>query len=148
MPGWIKKFSDGSTERGSDTDVQAGRATWSRGRLDSMVGASISAYDLEAVIEGDRVRPFWQSDTITHDISTGRSGLLARRIQAQVLPGDLYLAFRPHNGRGQAAGIWQVLPEVAQAHVELISPSSIGAWLVLEIDLERGCNHYWSQGLI
>lgn len=33
---WVKQFKDGSSEYGSDADIDAGKASWSHGRLDNI----------------------------------------------------------------------------------------------------------------
>lgn len=38
---WVKFFSDGTHETGSDKDIACGRASWSKGRLDGIIEVSI-----------------------------------------------------------------------------------------------------------
>lgn len=39
---WVKFFTDGTQERGSDADISRGSASWTRGRLDSIEEVSIT----------------------------------------------------------------------------------------------------------
>ena len=42
MPGWIKFFCDGTKETGYDHEIEAGKASWSKGRLDDVSHVQIS----------------------------------------------------------------------------------------------------------
>lgn len=77
MSHWIKYFSDGKEETGSDKDIRQSRASWSRGRLDSMIGVMLHFAQKYVTLQGEG--PFWQKD-----IFTSSYNLPSRRVARQI----------------------------------------------------------------
>ena len=77
MSYWIKYFSDGKEETGSDRHIREGRASWSRGRLDSMISVTLLFAKKYVTLQGEG--PFWQKDTFASSYN-----LPPRRIARQI----------------------------------------------------------------
>lgn len=60
MSYWIKLFSDGTQEKGTDTNIARGKASWSKGRLASMIGVVLKFAGPRVMITGPG--PYWQKD--------------------------------------------------------------------------------------
>lgn len=77
MSYWVKYFSDGKHETGNDKDVREGRASWSRGRFDSIIGVILHFAKKYVTLQGEG--PFWQKD-----IFTSSYNLPPRRVARQI----------------------------------------------------------------
>jgi len=77
MSHWIKYFSDGKEETGSDRHIMQGQASWSRGRLDSMIGVMLHYAKKYVTLQGEG--PFWQKDIVSSSYN-----LPPRRIARQI----------------------------------------------------------------
>jgi hypothetical protein len=86
MNGWVKHFSDGASELGSDTLVRAKKASWRHGRQEGLVAVDLhwqgKMYTLSCG-EGE----YWQSDTMVSNFTRGRPKppkMLTRRISRKI----------------------------------------------------------------
>ena len=90
MNGWVKKFTDGNTEVGSDYDVKNKKASWSRGRLSHITSVELHHNDSLIIIEG--TGEFWQSDDLEARMMVNHSyNLVTRRIQKRIETTDNWL---------------------------------------------------------
>jgi hypothetical protein len=85
MSHWIKHFSDGKQEIGSDRHIMKKEASWSQGRLDSMIAATLYFAKKYVSLKGDG--PFWQKDIFasTYNLPPRR---LARQIGKKIHNGE------------------------------------------------------------
>ena len=77
MSYWVKLFSDGTQEKGTDTNIAKGKASWSKGRLSHMIAAILHFGGQTIRLEGRG--PYWQKD-----IATMSFNLPPRRIARQL----------------------------------------------------------------
>jgi len=135
MHGWIKHFSDGTSEVGSDRAVRSHRASWTRGRHEGMVSVDLHwngmLYTLSCG-EGE----YFQSDTMTALFSPGQKmpgKMQTRRISRQLNENDVG-KFISHN-RIDSVTIVRLSDE--EDSTEIVT-SMIGKWLILELTAETG----------
>lgn len=50
MAAWIKRFVDSTEEYGSDRDIEEGKASWSKGRLEGIKECVLSAFGHEVIV--------------------------------------------------------------------------------------------------
>jgi hypothetical protein len=124
MHGWVKYFADGTKEVGTDEDVHMKRASWSRGRLTSMVGAEVIHGNVRmAILSPGR---FWQSDDYDVDLFESTPSLVIRRLQRQIQRGDILYA------RANKETL------VFSTEGSLVAPDThIGKWLTLEYNVSE-----------
>jgi len=150
MNGWTKYFSDGTEEHGSDTDVNLGRASWSKGRLDSMVSVSLSHAGRHIALSGIVPGEFWQADLFEAVLFTSGSTLIARRLARRIGPNDrlMQIYSTDHSVMLRVLDIpgsaGSVLPGDT---LEVIHSEDIGNWLILENNpgLPDPVNWYFSR---
>jgi hypothetical protein len=96
MSYWIKLFSDGTQEKGTDTNIARGKASWSKGRLASMIGAALKFGGRSVTLQGQG--PYWQKDTFIASENTLER--IARQIGKKIHQEDvgwIRLRDRGHN---------------------------------------------------
>lgn len=130
---WIKLFSDGTQEKGSDTLIRRGKASWSKGRLASMIGVILN-YALNTIqLKGSG--PYWQKD-----IATSSYNLPARRIARQVgrkiHEEDIgWALLRP---KGPGIFTIEIAKEKPSLNATRITKAHIGKYLVISITSQGG----------
>ena len=133
MSGWIKYFTDGTTEQGLDVDVLAGQASWSQGRLEGLSSVSLSHADRHISLSKlPGAGEFWQADTMESSPFTGTK-VCARRLMYHTEPDDLYL----QTYKTEHSTMLRVLknPIVPSGDFfQIIPKSERGNWLILEYD--------------
>lgn len=82
---WIKLFSDGTQEKGTDTNIARGGASWSRGRLASMIGAVLKYAGHTVILSG--TGPYWQKDVAVS--SQHQHSRVARQIGRKIHQDDV-----------------------------------------------------------
>jgi len=86
MGAWIKFFKDGPSEHGSDIDIAKGRASWSRGRLDSIT--AVQLFDNTVCLDVRVPNTSWhQYDrylAFLGDFGENASSRSARVVQAEI----------------------------------------------------------------
>ena len=124
MNGWVKHFADGTTEVGTDYNVQTKKASWSRGRLTGMVGAEIIHGNKRLAIWMPGT--FWQSDDYEVNFLESTTKIVTRRLQWQFKKQDTFRVFED------------------QDSIEIRIPfytmgqSLKGKWLTVELDVQSG----------
>jgi len=88
MGAWFKIFTDGSRESGTDGQIESGKASWSRGRLDS-IDYVILINDVSSAILKAPDTEWHQFDRLI--VGLGGQGQVtptrvARVVQAKILP--------------------------------------------------------------
>ena len=86
--GWIKRFPDG-LEVGSDRDVSTKTASWTKGRLDNMIGAEVHYDGFHISMHGPGV--YWESEDYEIEIGGKYSRPVSRRIQKKIDPIDSWV---------------------------------------------------------
>lgn len=124
MYGWIKHFADGTKEVGTDEDVGMKRASWSRGRLTSMVGAEVIHGNVRMAILSPG--EFWQSDDYDVDVFEPTPSLVVRRLQKKIERGDGLRRVQDDNS---------IVLSLDDTYVP--SEEIIGKWLTLEYNLAK-----------
>lgn len=132
MHGWVKHFADGTKEIGSDRAVRLKRASWSRGRLNDMVGAEIihGSKRLAILTPGE----FWQSDDYDVNIFEPTPSLAIRRLQYKIQRGDSLRAEWLEDSLVLRPGIGFFALE-----------KDIGRWMTLELNVRTGEINYSIQ---
>lgn len=137
MNGWIKVFKDGSEEKGLDSAVERGEASWSRGRLDDMEEVILIQDNKVLSIVGPG--EFWQSDDYEVSFFETKAKKVKRRIQKKITKKDevMHTTFF-HEGK---VVVFTPLSEkynyTADEKTKL-DESLIGKWFTIEVDLEQG----------
>lgn len=142
MGHWIKHFSDGTREKGTDLAVKLKTASWSKGRLDGMCGALIWHIDKTIEIIGDG--EYWQSDSYESVFPTMKSTLLQRRIQKKIEVSDKSFSVSSNSNLLQVGFNGSVAGKAYK-----INRTMIGQWLVVELDIRtKRFRHYISGGKV
>ena len=130
MDSWIKYFSDSSTEIGSDFLIQNKQASWSKGRLDSIIKVQIISnnYTVELCGSGN----WWQSDDFIAKIHQ-QPIRIRRRIQKQIFDTDCFIVadIKPE---GTAISVCDILNIADSKKFYKIPRSYVGCWCVVEIN--------------
>jgi hypothetical protein len=105
MNSWVKKFSDGTKEIGSDNAVEARKASWRHGRLDGLVAVDLCMDNRLVTLKASEGE-WWQADDYIAHLSPGTSKgeLVARRAMYKLSEQD--------------AGKW-VVAEITQSGVTI-----------------------------
>ena len=127
MSYWIKLFSDGTQEKGTDTNIARGKASWSKGRLASMIAAVLKFGRKSIVLQGQG--PYWQKDMAVSDGSTHQR--VARQIGKKIHHEDIGWA-RLHN-RGHDVFTIVIDKERHPLSVLHIKQRHVGFYLVATI---------------
>jgi len=141
MEGWTKYFIDSTSENGSDKLIEAGKASWRRGRLDGMVAADISNGKVTVSIGSPAVGQFWQSDTfISSNVGTK---CIERRVERYISKEDfeanLYIYIRK---KGIEASVLLVpfIAKPSELHSAgfeqycAITRDLVGQWIIAELN--------------
>lgn len=134
MFGWVKHFADGTTERGDDSLVARRAASWSRGRLDSLVRVELHQGTIQATIEG--LGEYWQADTYEARIGVNEGVLVQRMICKKLTEDDKFLIHsRPHLHHMKIETTGHVGPYMTP-NVDMVKEDQVGQWLIIE--MQRG----------
>ena len=132
MGAWLKLFKDGSSERGSDSDIAEGKASWSRGRLDGI--KSVQLFDRTHCCALTMPNTQWhQYDRYMAMLgATGNnmSTKTARVVQAEIKPEHIGKAIHITNS---ARTILVYLCENIPKGDILISQEHVGLWATVYI---------------
>ena len=85
---WIKHFTDGSTEEGSDHNIAFGNASWTRGRLEDISKVELTNGAYNAILEVPKTE-WLQFDRLQAMATIGKNILPTRQyrvIQALIKP--------------------------------------------------------------
>lgn len=136
---WTKYFLDTTTITATDEEVAAGKASWSKSRLDGMSGASLSENGRHIAISGPG--EYWQSDEIEVDVGMNGPGkIIVRRVMkkldvaerlVQVLRTEHSVMLRVID---VCIGAGYILPAES---VETIPIHKAGQWIILEYNLQN-----------
>jgi len=143
MDGWVKYFEDGSYENGWDKDVFAGRASWSKGRLDNMRCAAAHHGSYHICIAGAGI--YWQSDEYEIEIFGQTPRVVARRIQRKLQFSDMAIALykTEHSTMLRVVSTEEAASLLYADSSVPINVSDIGKWLVLEYNAETNVTGYY-----
>jgi hypothetical protein len=83
MSAWIKIFKDGSSEHGTDLEVDTGKASWTKGRLDSIVEVQISNKAIVACLTLSETE-WYQFDRFIIDFDTQEKTRVFKVIQGKI----------------------------------------------------------------
>lgn len=136
MDGWIKYFAWGEPEYGADNQVAKKLASWSKGRLDNMIGAKLYHNDICRIsIVG--AGQYHQSDDFDVPIYQSTPKRAIRRLQHLIKPAAEFVAGDLYSNRVEAF--------LAPADIIFSNtPYSLfcglhdhaGQWLTIEYDIE------------
>jgi len=142
MYGWIKHFTDGTKEVGTDDNIRQKKASWTKGRLQNMLGAEVHAGNVQLVIMG--AGEYWQSNDYDVDVFQKVPTMVIRRLQHKIIDGVKY-------------GVWRIgihIISVAPLHymtecdlvpieiIDMNSSESTDKWITLEYDIQSN-NFSW-----
>jgi len=134
MNGWRKHFTDGTCHYGPDGDE---RTSWSKSRLDYMTGVDLEHRNVSIKIQGPG--QYWQSDTMEVIYPEGTPTVIQRRIEKLVEPQDHYFSYRIFTD-----GIVVSFNKLATGRPQMVPPSEVGKWFILELDVRTGkVSHYF-----
>lgn len=135
---WLKHFADGTEIRGTDTDVAARIASWSRTPFTNMVGAEIEHNGFIIGIFG--LGDYWQSDTYESTFLALNSVMTKRRIERKIENTDTHLRYIV---RANEARVYFNQETVEGAKFVPILPPWRGQWFILEYDLNTRIARYY-----
>jgi len=132
MSHWIKLFSDGTEEKGSDTLIRRGKASWSKGRLASMIGTVLYFVGMTVKLEG--TGPYWQKDiaTSSYNLPPRR---IARQIGRKIHEEDIGWALLNNSGPGIFT--IRIAKEKPSLNTTRITKAHIGNYLVVTITTQK-----------
>lgn len=130
MSHWIKLFSDGTDEKGTDTNIAKGKASWSRGRLTQMIAAVLHYSGRTVRLEG--IGPYWQKDIATMSFNSSPKRI-ARQLGKKINEDDIGWAALLGGGAGAfTIKIVKEEPTLILPRVQ-VKKSDIGRFLVVTI---------------
>jgi hypothetical protein len=85
MSTWMKIFTDGTREPGSDIDIDTGRASWSRGKLENIESCVLTGFGSQISLEIPNT-DWHQFDRMEVPVATGKHESIRRGrvLQAQI----------------------------------------------------------------
>lgn len=128
MSYWIKLFADGTQEKGTDTLIARREASWSRGRLSSMIGVALAYAKKIVRIEGSG--PYWQKDIITSSYNLPPRRI-ARQIGKKIHDEDIGWASLKR--RGPDAFTIEIAKEKPSLNATQIKSLHVGLYVVVTI---------------
>ena len=141
MKGWIKYFADGSRERGVDSAVRQGNASWTRGRLKYIIKAEShhDRYIIRIIGIGD----YHQSDDCEAKLFQSQGRVVVRRLQKKLDIADKFVitTVTPHELNAEVMTNIPKLPSLlngAKREIISIKEDNVGKWLTLELDILGG----------
>jgi hypothetical protein len=132
MNGWVKFFTDGTTEQGFDDLVKTKQASWSKGRLEDITQVLIVHDETHITLRG--VGKFWQTDTLEARLLVDEGIIVQRTIYKKIQETDLFLTI--HNSLPQLLDI--KIDNKESPNCIRIFPRWIGKWVIAEIDVATG----------
>lgn len=142
MQGYIKHFTDGSTEKVTDDLVMKKQASWSRGKLDNMSAADLHMSGLLLTISGQG--SYWVADDMMNIYRgpniTVPSQFLARRLQKQITEDEVN-KWATLEIRKNSYHMYMASKEGPSAAYKIL-PEHVGQWLTLELDLDKKTVRY------
>ena len=144
MNGWIKMFVDGTKEYGADTDKSA---SWSRGKLSNMVGASAYLNNQAVTLWGNG--DFWQSDDFEISLlSAAPTEMVTRRLQKKINSSDLFVEIKRDSFK-----VWNISMEpnygLPSGIVIPLVERMRDKWFTVEIDVAtKEVRHYFAEDRI
>jgi hypothetical protein len=141
MGAWIKVFNDGSTENGLDSDIEAKKASWSKGRLSDISKVQIYEKMIECVLSVQETN-WHQFDRYTADISsvgTVKSKRIGRVIQAEIKQQHvgMYLCYNIEDHRFLWANVTNYASKQDSQKVIRITSNLVGQWISLCISSSK-----------
>lgn len=134
MDGWLKIFTDGSLERGSDCEIASGNASWSQGRLDNI--QEVRLFDRNRVCSLSVPSTSWhQFDRFSVIVSEGTHipTRTHRVVQAEIIEDHIGLYLVCSDSGGYY--FWTVVRDLGDANIEcfhkLLTKEHIGMWLTV-----------------
>jgi len=137
--GWIKHFNDGTLETGWDQDIVTKKSSWSKGRLDGLVGVDIIVSDLMSSLSVPGGIGAWhQSDSYVSVMSMlGKpvpAKLKHRQVQYRLQPDDIGKLIYE---QGTSIFVLKPLPSSAfgggLCMIQPIEEEHIGKWITLRM---------------
>lgn len=125
---WLKKFTDGTFERGEDRTVALGLASWSKGRLYNMSSVELEHSNLVIKICGEG--EYWQSDTYESTFPMPSSRLTRRRIERKIAEQDTFIKVYTNNNKLKISFNSDVRNPGTLLPIE---KHMINSWLIAEI---------------
>jgi hypothetical protein len=139
MGQWIKFFTDQTQIIGSDDLVQKGLVSWSRSRLDSMIGVTLEHNGNKLAIQGPG--EYWQSDTLESVYPGPGVRERTRQIEKKIEACDRF--FRIDLGISSTTIYFG---DMGKGKVIPISKDKVGQWFILELDVSKGTTRFYIRG--
>jgi hypothetical protein len=131
---WIKFFKDGTQEQGTEKDIRAGFASWSRGCLDNITSVKL-AHKVRTCTLAVKETEWHQFDRYVAIISGGsqRPKLVCRAVQALIDKSHIgqYIIYT-RSGSSYHASIVSEMPSIKRAvFVKPVLEHYVGSWLTI-----------------
>lgn len=131
--GWIKHFEDGKKEFGFDEAIKEGFGSWSKGRLEGMVGASLAYGGVEITVEG--TGDYWQADVYEVREDSLEPRLVRKVLAKQISDTDDVCIACPSAGP-ECRTLLISGSEVSLAGDRVSSGARVGDWVGLVIETD------------
>jgi len=134
--GWLKYFTDGSRETGTDTEVDARKASWRNGKLDGLVAVDLCMNNRLVSLKAGEGN-WWQADSYIAKLTPGtktKGELVARRVMRQLTEQDMgKFVFQTTNDNHITIEIGDKLPLANPGEAIKLAHPHAGKWLIVEI---------------
>jgi len=131
--GWTKHFKDGTSEHGFVEDIDAGKASWSKGRLSGIKSVSSHWDGQHLCISG--IGDYWQSDDYDVPLFVSSGEHVLHRIERRIHWLDAFIV----EYKTEHSIMLRVTPRLEEVdkdqRVIQIKPEMHGYWIFLEYDL-------------
>jgi len=154
MGAWFKIFEDKTEERGLDQDIKAGKASWSKGRLDGI--KEVRIYDDRTTCSLYVQNTSWhQFDRFITEVVVGQTAKptrIYRAIQAELK--DHHVGQTLICSYTGAKFYWAIVQELRSLPTnyffcKLIKQNNVGQWLTMVLPLkDYPCIKFSSRGKI
>jgi hypothetical protein len=138
MGEWKKYFADGTTYSATDEDVATKRSSWSKSRNEGIIRVDLTHAGTRISVQGPG--QYWQADTYEVAYPGHSHQIIKRCIMKKLEPSDFYFHYQVFSD-----GVLLNFDKRATGVAQLV-PSSVGKWIVLEMNLKsKQISHYYKD---
>lgn len=125
--GWVKIFTDGTVEEGYDYLVNAGLASWSKGRLHGIKSVQLQHGHRLITIDGDG--EFLQSDTLEATFPRNEGVIVKRTLYKKIHEDDRWMTISQVFGRVDCK-----FHKNFTMNAIPVPSQNVGRWFILDLE--------------
>lgn len=136
MRGWVKRFEDGKKIYGTDDKVLMKKISWSKGRLEGIVGVDVY-HDEHLMVVDCGLGKYWQSDDMVAMFapkSTVPGRCVVRRVCRKIREDDVGCVLV--SSKKDNTTTYKITMSDEGLNQEIITDAMVGKWFIFELDTD------------